>query len=347
MPKKLLILIISASLIITGCISFTQKQVGIKGVFRSVDSGENWVSKNVFLHSGGTGTIAGLDVISMIFDPQDNQAIYINSVNGGLVYSYDNGESWMKAPGLDGRIESVAIDPKNKCVIYVASANTVKKSVDCNRTWSEVYIDTRADKLVTALGIDHFNNTIIYTGNTAGDILKSFDGGVKWQVIERLDDKIVKILINPNDSRIIYVATNRKGIFKSTDSGATWVDISDGLKPYSGALEYHNLIFDLSQENSLLLVAKYGLLKSNDGGLTWEPFNLITPPTTTDIFAVAINPKNNREIYYATASTFYKTVDGGQNWITKRLPSVALPATLLISPQNPNVVYLGFTSPAK
>ncbi len=348
--KKSLIFILLILIFIAGC---TIKLGGAKapavaGVFKSFDKGNNWVQKNLFLHSGGTGSIAGLNVINLTFDPVDNKAIYLASDGAGLLYSYDSGDSWQKANRVgNGRIESVVVDPKNKCVIYATFANTILKSVDCNRSWSEVYIDTRADKAVTALAIDAYSNLVIYGGNTAGDILKSTDGGGEWRVIKRLNNPVAKILIDPDDSRIIYVATKNSGIFKTTDAGANWTDINEGLKQYSGAFEYKNLIFDQSLPNSLLLVAKYGLIKTNDGGSTWEAIKLITPPATTDIYSVAINPQDNKEIYYATRSTFYKTVDGGQNWITKRLPSAAAPTYLTVDPSDPNILYMGLTNPTK
>ena len=332
------------TLIISGCsISFGNRPpVGVAGVFKSTDKAVNWAPSNLFLHSGGTGSIDGVSVIGLRFDPQDLEALYINSEATGLLYSYDAGASWQQARGLANlKIESVVIDPKNKCVIYATVANTIRKSVDCNRNFSEIYIDTRPDKVLTALAVDAFNNLVIYAGNNGGDILKSQDGGSRWQVIYRLNQPIKKILIDSHDARIIYVATQNAGIFKTTNAGGDWFDLNDGLKPYSAAFEFRDLIFDASQRDSLLLVAKYGLLKTEDGGGTWQPLTLITPPASVDIFAAAINPQNNREIFYATASTFYKTTDSGQNWVTTRLPTVARPAVLLIDPRQPDVLYLG------
>ena len=330
--------------LISGCsISFGNKTpAGLAGVFKSGDQAVNWAPSNLFLYSGGSGSIDGVSVIGLRFDPEDLDALYLNSESSGLLYSYDAGVSWQQARDLaNTRIESVAIDPKNKCVIYATVANTIRKSVDCNRSFAEVYIDTRADKFLTALAVDAFNNLVIYAGNNGGDILKSHDGGVTWQVIKRLNQPVKKILIDPNDTRIIYLATQTSGIFKTTNAGGDWFDLNEGLKPYSAAFEFRDLIFDASQRDALLLVAKYGLLKTDDGGGTWQPLSLITPPASVDIFTAAINPQDNREIYYATASTFYKTVDGGQNWITTRLPTVARPSVLLIDPRQPNLLYLG------
>lgn len=345
--KKIVTFLVLALVVITGCsISFGNSQPpAIAGVFKSFDSGITWSAKNMFLYSGGAGNISGVNVTNLILDPQDNKAIYLLSGASGLLFTYDAAESWQRVSQIStGKVESVAIDPQNKCVIYASFANTVLKTVDCGRSWKEVYIDTRADKGITALAVDTYNNLVIYAGNSAGDILKSNDGGGKWRVIHRLDDRIVKFLVDINDTRIMYVATSKKGIYKTTDSGNSWNDLNDGLKQYSGAFEYKNLIFDVSLPDALLLVSKYGLIKTIDGGQSWTAIKLITPPASTDIFSVAINPANNKEIYYATASTFYKTVDGGQSWITKRLPSGAVATYLMVDPINPSILYMGMTN---
>jgi len=346
--KKILILSILAVVFLAGCtikLGGNTEQVAIAGVFKSYDSGTTWAPKNLFLYSGGAGSIAGVDVLSLVMDPQDNRAIYLASKSSGLLYTYDAASSWMKANAIgDVAIDSVAVDPINKCTIYITRANTIVKSTDCSRSWIEIYTDTRSSANITALAVDQYNNSVVYAGNNEGDILKSVDGGTEWRVIKRLGDRISKILIDENDTRVIYVATKSKGIFKTITAGADWLDINDDLKQYSGALEYRNLIFDKSLPDSLMLVAKYGLIKTLDGGATWQAIKLITPPATTDIYSLAINPANNQEIYYATKSTFYKTLDGGQNWITKKLPTNTVPTFLLIDPLEPNVIYMGLTN---
>jgi hypothetical protein len=77
---------------------------------------------------------------------------------------------------------------------------------------------------------------------------------------------------------------------------------------------------------------------------------LLTAPGSVQIYGFAINPQDDNHIYYtATAnnrSTFYRSIDGGANWITKKLPSGQIPTALRIHPEEPDWIYVGFTIPS-
>jgi hypothetical protein len=45
-------------------------------------------------------------------------------------------------------------------------------------------------------------------------------------------------------------------------------------------------------------------------------------------------------------STFYKSIDGGVNWTTKKLPTGQVPAKMRIHPEK-NYIYIGFAIPPK
>jgi len=346
--KKSIIFLVALSLLATGCtisLGGNQSANSKAGVYKSADKGETWVEKNLFLHSQGAGSISNVNVLNLMFDPTDNRSLYLTAETAGLLFSYDSADSWQKAkPVGDGRINSAAVDPKDKCTLYATYANTILKSTDCSRSWTEAYIDSRGDKIMTALATDGYNQGVIYAANSGGDVFKSTDSGATWQVIYRLKDAIAKMLILPQDTRVIYLATKTKGLYKSADSGATWQQLNDGLTQYSGALEFRNLLINEGEANSLILVCKYGLLKTVDGGTVWDPIKLITPPASVDIFGVAVNPKDSKEIYYSTKTTFYKTTDGGATWVTKRLPTSATAVSILVDSVNPNIVYLGLAN---
>lgn len=339
------LLLAGTTLMGQGCISFGGggTKAGIDGgVFKSTDKGENWVQK-VAVAATKPASINNVNVVTMIFDPQDSRTIYLGTENG-LFYTLDGAESWFQAGALSsGKVSAVAIDAKDKCNLYAAIGNKVFKTTDCTRTWQNIYVDTRADQVVTALASDSYNPNIIYAGLSGGDLIKSVDGGISWTVIRRFENQVAKILINFYDTRIIYVATLGAGIWKSTDGGTNWVDLNEKLREYDGSMEFKNLVLDFSKKDSLVLASKYGLLRTLDGGLTWESIQLLTPPGSVDIYSLALNPQNGNEIYYGTSSTLYKSNDGGAKWVTRKLPTTRAATYLLVDPNNGNIVYLGTT----
>ena len=97
----------------------------------------------------------------------------------------------------------------------------------------------------------------------------------------------------------------------------------------------------IKQADGLIYASQYGLLKSDDGGVNWRSINLLTPPGTAVIYGLAINPKNNKEIYYGIGTALYRTDDGGINWTPRSLPTSRGAFFIGINPENPKQIYLG------
>jgi photosystem II stability/assembly factor-like uncharacterized protein len=347
MKKIYLIPFLAAGLVLMGpgCISFGGTSSGGTdgGVFKSTDKAENWQQK-VAVAATKPSAISNVNVVNIVFDPGDSRTIYLGTAENGLFYTTDGGDSWFTGGALSsGKINAIAVDAKNKCNVYASIGNKIFKTSDCLRSWQNVYIDTRADQAVTSLAVDSYNPSLVYAGLSGGDFVKSSDQGGSWTTLKRFENKVSKILVNYYDTRILYVATADRGIWKSTDSGANWTDLSEKINEYNGAKVFKNLLMDFSQRDYLLLVSKYGLLKSTDGGTNWQPISLITPPGSADIISSDINPQNGNEIYYGTATTLYKSVDGGARWVTRKLPTTRAATSLAVDPANGSVVYLGVT----
>lgn len=289
--------------------------------------------------TGGVVPLGSLSVTGIFPDPHDTSALYLSTSNQGLFYSYNGGENWFQPTGLTaGKITDVAVDTSNKCVIYATLGNRILKSSDCNRSYQEVFIDTRPIE-VTAIETSFENHLYLFAGTSRGEVIRSIDGGKSWNTIFNHRKLIRKLLLDPKNSQVLY-AVVEGGMYRSRDSGFSWDSLNDGLRQFSGALKIDTAIFNPSKAESLIIVNRYGLMRTEDGGNSWQPYNLITPPLTAQITAVAVNPKDDREVYYTTETTFYKSEDGGQNWIVRRMPTPARPSTLHIDPSSPHILYM-------
>lgn len=337
--------IIIAVLLISGCsISFQGKGGGGNdgGVFVSGSQGNTWQQRVLIpTTSGRPSSIATMDNYSLSIDPSDNKALYFGSIENGLYYTYNQGLEWRFVEGL-GRstIRDVKVDPKSKCTIYASIMNKVYKTVDCSRTWSEVYYDTDPAIVVNSIMIDHYNSDNVYIGTSRGEVIKSSDRGATWKTQGRFGNLITEIIMSPFDSRILFVATRDKGVFRSFDGGENWKNLEENLKDFPNSSKIRDFEFSPSEPGLIFLATNYGLLKTTNHGDTWSSISLITPEKEAIINAIAIGPKDPKEIYYVTNTTFYRSIDGGENWSTKKLPSTRAGRVLLIDPTNPNIIYL-------
>ena len=327
------------------CISFSSKKTlpPNGGVFKTQDKGVTWAQKTALLSSGAAVNFSSVSSINgFYFDPSDHSAIYALTPGNGLLYSYSGGEGWSQPSQMaTGPINSIAIDPKDKCTIYLGVQNKIAKSIDCNRSYDRIYQDTRGDSVITNVVVDFYNPTIVYAGNSYGDFLKSTDSGMNWKVVYRFGNKITKMVMDNNDSRIFYAAVDGLGMQKTTNAGEEWIDLSDALKDFPNARTFRDMVMDPTQKNTLFYANRYGLLKTTDGGTTWTDIPLLTPPSSTDIKSLVINPKNSLEIYYITATTFYSSNDGGATWQTQKLPTAFEANVLGIDPEAPENIFLG------
>ena len=327
----------------SGCIQATPKKiVPPAGFYKSFDKAKIWQQKTSLVTTAGNKNINSISVSVIRIDPQDNNAVYIGTESNGLFYSFNGGEFWQQPHQLTtGKINDIAVDPKNKCIVYTAFSNQVYKTTDCNRSWSQIYIDPRPKIIITSIAINSNNPKIVYITTDFGEVIKSVEGGILWTTIQRFNKPITKLIINPHAPSILYSLVSNTGIYKSTDNGDTWRSISLDIKKYPNSLVNSQLFFNTFLQDSLILTSKYGILKSDDGGETWKNLNLITQPSGTDILSFAINPQNEKEMYYGTIATVYYTKDGGVSWSVNKLPTGAQSSYLLGDPTNQSIVYLG------
>jgi len=343
--KILFLFILAVSVVMMSGCTIGFKGGGITtdgGVYFSQKRGDTWQQRAAIpTTSGRAQSINLLNCYSLAMDPSDRQALYFGSIDNGLFYTYNYALEWKKAEGLGNTtIRAVEVDPQSKCIIYAAIGNKLYKSTDCNRSWEQVYYDNDVEVTVNTIAIDHYNSKNVYIGTSRGEVIKSTDKGISWQTVGRFDDYVKEVVISPQDSRILFVATTKRGIFRSFNSGGDWESLAEQLKEYKLANNVRDISFAKTEVGLVFIATNYGLLKSVDYGDKWSKIELITPEKEAIINAIAISPKNAKEIYYVTNTTFYRSLDGGENWTTRKLPSSRAGWKLAIDPESTNAIYM-------
>jgi len=357
MLKKISLLFGMFSLVIVmgaSCVSFGgSKTTGVMGVYRTTDQGENWQTAMAFPTIEGVKNLSGVNTYRMYRDPSDHNAIYLTTRGQGLFYTFDNGGSWQQVDKFKGQfIYGFAIDPKDKCTLYVTNGPNVYKTEDCSRSWEIIYREERPGEKFVGLAVDYNNSNVIYAAEQGGDVFISSDAGISWSLNKRFGTQLRDMKADPLTPGRIYVASYRNGLYVLDHQGGVWNKNINSLKDFSGSTQFYRLVLHPSQKDSLFWVSKYGILRSDDAGQNWKAIHLLTPPGSVNIYGFSLSYANENVMYYTgtilgsknehVRSVFYKTEDGGENWVTKKLPTNTIPAFMLIHPENSNLIFLSF-----
>ncbi len=144
--------------------------------------------------------------------------------------------------------------------------------------------------------------------------------------------------LDPVDHSILYIATH--GDFYHSISGGPPVKVDKVRADYMAfnAPPVPNVPLYASGHPST--GGNTGLIKSNDGGITWEfVSNVIEPPV--DFHAMAISKQNPEMIigFDSAARGLFKTIDAGKTWETLEPPEYV--TALAISPNDSQLIFAG------
>lgn len=138
---------------------------------------------------------------------------------------------------------------------------------------------------VTAIDADPVHPEVIYVGSASGGLWKSSNAGQSWNSIwdDQPNASIGAVKVDPSNPDVIWVGTG-EGNPRNSQS------IGDGL------------------------------LRSLDGGRTWQRMGL---EKTKGIHRIVVDPRNSNNVYVAAIGLaygdtedrgVYRTQDGGKTW---------------------------------
>ncbi|MCK9399216.1 MAG: T9SS type A sorting domain-containing protein [Bacteroidales bacterium] len=146
----------------------------------------------------------------------------------------------------------------------------------------------------------------------------------------------------PFDPLTIYIGAPSGGLWKTTDEGENWEVLTDQL-PVMGvsAIAIHpanpDIIYIGTGDRDANDNYSIGVLKSLDGGYTWELTGLDWEITQNRTIAkLLIHPANPDILFAATTNGIYKTTDAGINWYNVQSGDID---DMEFKPGDPNTVY--------
>lgn len=308
-----------------------------QGVFKTTDGGRTWQHQVDI--EGSELKLDQIKISSMAMDPQNNQILYLGVASGGIYKTENGGTSWYQIKDGNGKLRDsasvydIAIEKGNANIVYIATLNdnrgVLLKSEDAGKTWSESYISTELKKPVNRVQIDPARNNVIYVGTEQGGLIKSADRGNSWTPIKWFDSGVKDFVVDFSNTNGILVLTANK-LFKTTDGGTngekSWEELNKKVvSSLNTGIDFSKVTsLTIDNKNPLVSYMTYMnlLLKTKDGGYTWEKMNTITPSLTPSGTAPTIRQVGliNDIIYYGASNAFYKSENKGASWSSFDIP---------------------------
>ncbi len=154
------------------------------------------------------------------------------------------------------------------------------------------------------------------------------------------------IEVDPNNQNIVYIGTPAGGIWKTIDAGNTWTPLSDelvslGVSGIAIDKTNSNVIYISTGDRASSHTTSIGVLKSTDGGKTWNTTGLtFSPNEEIRTSEIAICPSNNQILFCASSKGLYRSTNGGINW-TLLYEGVSFSSgSIRFKPNDPATVYV-------
>ncbi len=333
--------------------------VGQQALATSADGGATWSG----IACGSTGfpcdqTIEG--VAGIVVDPDDPLALWVGGSNQGPTRSIDGGQTWTRrtAGMRNAYVTALHVDPGG-AVFAGTELQGGFRSGDRGSTWTMASNGLpynwsgweQPTFLVNSFAQANLQGPL-YAATSWG-LFATADVGGAWFSL-RSWNCCTSVLADPAAPQWLlagagFAVMAPGGIFRSQDAGTTWTDVS----PVHDQTTVGALLRDPHHPQTVLAAGEIwlggtwvGVLRSNDGGLTWIQ-GMGVPASKA--LALAADPILDGTLYLGTRSGgVFRSSDLGLSWqaASSGLPGWA-PATwyevqaLLADPFRPGTVYAG------
>lgn len=184
----------------------------------------------------------------------------------------------------------------------------------------------------------------------------------RWQSVgpQNVGGRTLALAFHPTDPDIIFAGSASGGLWKTTTAGKgsdAWQEIPTGfpvlgvstiaIDPkhpdtmYIGTGEVYS-IFDVTQPGEINRLTRgtygIGILKTTDGGATWEKSLDWTLDDLRGVQTIAFDPEDSQVLYAATTEGLYQSTNGGENW--NRILNFRMAVDVVVKPDNPNTIFV-------
>ncbi len=245
------------------------------------------------------------------------------------------------------QIYDYCLIPYDSNIVLVYFSGQIYRSIDAGNSWELVKIFVDGFIFEQIINIPYAHSSLLAIGDI-NKLFRSDDKGENWYQLSQFDDTVYRIAVSPSDSATIYSSTG-SGLFRSSNSGKEWQKMSDNFYDFY-PIAADEIIINPKNRNSFYMLSEGYILKSNDGGSSYENLNKGILEQKA-VSSIAQNPSDSTEIFatvgeliFNLAGGVYKSTNGGISWneIENGLPdNILIPAlNIVVNQHSTNEVFL-------
>lgn len=282
---------------------------------------------------------------SVTFAANKNR-VAVAATSTGIYWTQEGGygNSWHHVTvGSDAGAVKVMLDPDNPNVVWAVMRDGVYRSEDLGveevgKAWTKV--SRPFPEASTVLyGVRPGNNALIYA-TSGGKMYHHAVGAANWSVAPRSAEEyhilpvFTDLIASPSDPNTAFFLLNLnvwgrdlKTVLRTVDGGqtvkitgtATWQRL--GYLPTEGSgiegASVAGIAFDAQNHQVIYAASDKGVLRSADGGVTWQASN--TGLRIPYAFGVFTSKQAPGKVYVSTPAGLHVSTDAGLTWSAPHL----------------------------
>jgi photosystem II stability/assembly factor-like uncharacterized protein len=219
-----------------------------------------------------------------------DKTVYVGTRQGEIYRSDAGGEAgtWSLLANVGGRVRSLVlssqfpVDP----AVYASTVNGIFKSMDAGVHWQRT---GPSGISMLAISSDYSSDGTVFAGTDSG-VFVTRNAGSTWTELTTpplsTSTNVEAIAVSPNyrADRTVLVSALGRGLYRSSDGGATFAAVGTSLiknnhliadydNPTSAPIQFSPTY---ARDRTIFGMAQDDVVKSGDGGSTWQVLNL--PP---------------------------------------------------------------------
>jgi photosystem II stability/assembly factor-like uncharacterized protein len=268
------------------------------GIYRSQDAAGRW-TKIRGIPSSARRTRA-------FAQSPDNLNVFFAGTTEGLWITEDSGATWRLSTQKDLVVNSIVVLPGGTLVLGTDGAGVVR-SADSGRTW---FASNQgfSERFVSRMLFDRVGRRVlagVWGDRSHGGVFSAPGPRGPWS----------RLASGLEGREVLSLAVSGAEVLAGTDDG---VFLSEGpqwrrLPVIVDKVDAHPRVNDLVtlSDRQILAATSKGLLRSVDGGRTWQRPAL---GLTDKVNALAVSPSDVNVVVAATPLGFFRSGDGGGVW---------------------------------